>query len=320
MGPQAKRTAVNLLLLVSSLGIAVIVSEACLRLFKPFGSFNSAEELWWFRKSDQDQTKIFTIDPDFGFRPILGTGLYNEYGTGVNGYSLEKRPEVKRLLFIGDSVTAREDIVDALKLVYGEEKFEYWNAGVESFNTVQEVNFYKKYNSRIKPDHVILTFHTNDFETTPVVFFNKGKLVVYAPKKPLREISPRLFKNSYLYRIYLGITSPKEDLDDAIIDETRQSLAELKDILDADNIELTVLVLPILSPYGQWTDEERKSRATIIMILKGLHIRHFDLLPVMHRAIADGVNIRQYPFDAWHPSAEVSMYFAKYLYAHGLLR
>jgi hypothetical protein len=43
-------------------------------------------------------------------------------------------------------------------------------AGVESFNTVQEVAYDRSFNRFIRLDHVILTFHLNDFETTPVAF------------------------------------------------------------------------------------------------------------------------------------------------------
>jgi hypothetical protein len=129
----------------------------------------------------RDNLSTFVIDPDFGFRPILPSGSYTRFGTLANGYAEAKRPGVTRLLFIGDSVTRRGHIVEALKSHYGSQEYEYWNAGVESFNTVQEVEYYRRFNRAIQPDHVILTFHLNDFETTPVWFREADVPGAYAP-------------------------------------------------------------------------------------------------------------------------------------------
>ena len=104
--------------------------------------------------------------------------------------------------------SAISKLVDALKGIYGESNYEYWNAGVESFNAIQEVKFYKEYNSKIKPDHVILTFHNNDFSATPIAFINKDKkLVVYTPHTPLRNLNPWLYKHSAVYRLYFRVTT-----------------------------------------------------------------------------------------------------------------
>ena len=152
-------------MIIFSIIFAVLLLEGFLRIRNTNSLFGAASELYWMRESKHDLTHLFTIDPDFGFRPILENGVYNKFGTLCNHYTGEKNPNKLRLLFIGDSVTARGKIINELRKIYGLEKFEYWNAGVESFNTVQEVQFYKKYNHLIKPDHVILMFHLNDFET-----------------------------------------------------------------------------------------------------------------------------------------------------------
>ena len=166
-----KKWIVNVLLLCGSTLLTVGGIEAVLRITHQYATFGAATELPWMRNNSQDFSQIFTIDPDFGFRPILGTGGYTEYGTSPNTYPVQKRPGITRLLFIGDSVTGRGRIIEAIKQIYDDEVFEYWNAGVESFNTIQEVRFYQRYNAAVYPDHVILTFHLNDFEPTPVAFF-----------------------------------------------------------------------------------------------------------------------------------------------------
>ena len=129
--------------------------------------------------------------------------------TLANDYPLSKSNGKKRLLFIGDSVTRRGHIVDALKDEYGSLKYEYWNAGVESFNTVQEVRYYKHFNRGLRPDEVFLTFHLNDFGTTPVAFREaNGSLVVYVTNVPAQRLNPWLFQRSHLYRSWIGATRP----------------------------------------------------------------------------------------------------------------
>ena len=241
---KAKTIIINVLLILFGLAVALLLMEGYLRWRQPDPFVKTAVELSWTR--DNPGYNIFTVDPEFGFRPIFGNGLYNEYGTKANNYSIEKPPGVTRLLFIGDSVTHRAKIVDALKDIYGEADFEYWNAGVESYNTVQEVNYYKRYNAAIKPDHVILTFHLNDFETTPIAFENEGDgLIVYAPNKPMRDLNPWLFKYSSLYRFLIRLTDDTGDDRAGIVAEAEDSLLELRDLLAVDDIDFTVLVLPV---------------------------------------------------------------------------
>ena len=137
---KAKKFTLNFLLITFSLTIAIVVAEVALRLFFPNHGLGVALQM----ENLRGKNNIFTTDPDMGFRPVLNNGHYNEFGTKINNYKLEKPDQVTRLLFLGDSVANRGKISNALREIYGKEKFEYWNAGVESFNTVQEVNFYKK--------------------------------------------------------------------------------------------------------------------------------------------------------------------------------
>jgi hypothetical protein len=323
MRKRAGSIARNILLIICGIICGLVIAEGLLRLGNTYRTFGAGREWDTIRKSHSDLSKVFTIDPELGFMPILGNGLsgYTKYGTLQNEYSIEKRPGVTRLLFMGDSVTGRGKIVNALRQVYGDKKFEYWNAGVESWATAQEVNFYKKYNWRIKPDHVILTFHNNDFETTPVAFFNaKRQLVVYAPNEPARKLNPWLFKNSYIYRLIIGLTLSEKKKNEAMTDEIRDSLRELRDILNQDHIALTVLIHPVLKPYRQWTREEDYSRKKSIEIMNELGIRYFDLSGVSEKAIRDNVHVRETDGDILHPSEELSMLFAKYLFEKGLLK
>lgn len=127
---RLKKVAVNLLLIIFSIFTSIIIAESFLRFRKPYSTPGAATELTWMRNNPYDLKSVFMVDSDFGFRPILGNSHYNEYGTKPNNCPIKKKPKVTRLLFIGDSVTQRGRIIDGLKFFYGENEFEYWNAGV----------------------------------------------------------------------------------------------------------------------------------------------------------------------------------------------
>lgn len=306
----------RILLVLLTVVVTVVVIEAFLRIVRKSSTFNAATELPWMREN----AAYFTIDPEMGFRPILGTDLYTEYGTVPNRYPIQKSPGKTRLLFMGDSATYRGRIISELKKIYKEDTFEYWNAGVESFNTLQEVKFYQKYNTHIHPDHIILTFHLNDFEPTPVSFINEQKqLVVYIPHTPLKKMNRWLFEKSYLYRLFVGRTlSPTQGRAD-IEKEVQQQLQVLNNDALGKNIRLTVLVLPLFKPYAEWSPDEKSARTKILSILPELHVRYFDLYEPYEKAITAGIRIQENQGDAWHPSQEMAKMFAEYLAHHGIL-
>ena len=316
-----KKKLANLLLLLLTIIVGLIPAEIYLRIKYPDGALGSAVKL--NQMADFTSGECFIIDPDFGFRPVLGNNIYNEYGTLINRYSIKKSPSVTRLLFIGDSVTMQGKIIEALRRLYGEKTFEYWNAGVGSFNTVQEVGFYNKYNYSIKPDHVILTFHMNDFETTPIVFADvKNKLVAYAPDIPQKFVNRHLFKYSYVYRLFLGTVinmELKQKSIEQIENEVKQSLLSLKETLSKDGIRFTVIFHPYLLPYEKWPSFEKGIRDRTIQMFKTLGIRYFDMTEVLYKAERDNINMIMSSGEYFHPSDEMAQYFAKYLYDNNLL-
>jgi hypothetical protein len=310
----------KILLLLTALSLCVLTVEVVFRLTRPQRAFQAASELETFRLNREDLTRVFEVDPEFGFRPLLGNGLYSDYGTRANAYALEKPPGKTRLLFLGDSVTARAHIVEAIRDLYGDERYEYWNAAVESFNTVQEVNYYRRYNAAIRPDHVVLTFHLNDFGTTPIAFMNDEKrLVVYAPNRPLQEISPWLFQRSYTYRYVIGLLSETTTNRQGVIDEVRTSLVDLRDALNLAGARFTVLILPTLLPLNEWSADDRERRTIIRGFLEELDITFIDFLDSLSEALMDGVAVTEHPGDVWHPSPAVAVYFARDVQETGVL-
>lgn len=315
-----KKKVQKVVLLVFSILVALFLAEFLLRVYKPDSSFGTADKLEWVHKYSDDGIEIFKVDDSLGFRPVLGK-FYNKYGALKHEWDLEKNSQRIRLLFIGDSITARGKIIKQLRKVYednGYKNFEYWNAGVESYNTFQQVDYYKKYNRFLKPDRVVLTFVLNDFTNTPVVFLNKeNKFVVYSPDKKLKPISRFLFTKSYLYRILLRI-SYMSRMKENISDDIEEKLKELQDILARDNVSFTVLVFPMLKPYEKWQSWEKKAREDILRILNKLEIRHFDLLEPLNIAFKQNIYPLDNKGDYYHPNDEISSIFANYLFDKSL--
>jgi len=306
----------NSLLSLVGLAVALGAVEISLRFYEPRGVFETGKTVEWGDESSEDLQNLFTLDDALGYRPRLDGKYYNQYGTRTNGYPLEKQPQVRRLLFIGDSVTARGKIIDGLRDNYGEDRFEYWNAGVEGYNTPQQVGFYKNYNSIIKPDVVILTFHNNDFRTTPVLFLDdSNEIFAIYPNRPQRHFNLWLFRHSHLYRFLAGLTFLQAEDEGAIATEVTHAVQELRDILAEEDIEFKVIVFPALKPYQKWSSHEEESRARILDLLEELDIEYFDLLEASDKAIAQGINAHETAGDVWHPSAEISQFFANFLYA-----
>lgn len=264
----------------------------------------------------------FQPDAEAGYIPVVGTVNYDRFGCRVDRYGAngQRLPDNdgnhqagrKRVLFVGDSVTRRGRIQQALEQIYGERAYEYWNAGVESFNTAQELIFYKRFNSALKPDKVILTFHNNDFEDTPLVFADNGELQIHFMRRDGNHINPWLFSHSYLYRWLTGLSL-------GMIDRQRQrahvaeALAGFKATLEQQKIDFSVVLLPILKPYEQWTNREKWSRENALSLFKEQQIRSYDLFADMQKALTEGVSLQETPGDSWHPSVQASQHFARYL-------
>lgn len=311
MRNERKKLVGRLALLVLGLMLGLLVGELLLRRvgLQTFTGATHPMDL------GPDPLQVMELDEELGFMPRIGPEeRYGLYGCLPNEYDVHDRGGRQRLLFIGDSVTHRAKIIEGLKKLYGEEDYEYWNAGVESFNTVQELALYRRSNREIRPDHVILTFHNNDFLQTPVAYRHNGQLHLGVP---LTGASSRwLLRNSALYRTYVLLTTSRTLVE---TDKVEQSLAELKTAVEADGAKLSVVLLPILAPPAEWNGVENESREYSKEILASLNVPLYDLLGTLEKALSDGVNAEEIPGDTWHPSQELADRFAEFLADEGIL-
>jgi len=314
--------AARVILVFASLVLSIMVTEIGLRLFVNESDLIAGDEVTVWRDNAAREKGFYTPDSELGYRPVLGTTKYDEHGTMRNRYALAKPPGKTRVLFIGDSVTHRATIVEALRERYGEQSFEYWNAGVEGFNTPQEVAFYLRWNHRIEPDHVILTFHNNDFEITPVAYVDdQDRMRVFSPSALTEGVNTWLYGNSYVYRLYRRVRAnfaAEQQRDDLAV-RVRESLARLRDQLQARGIQLSVVLFPVLSPPEEWDSWQQWSRQRALAILAELNLRCFDLFEPLTNALANGLPVREELSDHWHPNKTGARCFVDYLVARGLL-
>jgi len=303
--------------------VAILLAEFTLARIAPgIGLPTGRGTLSWMEQAG-DAGAQYVVDGDMGFRPILGEpgSRYCEYGALRNSYPRAKRPGVERVFFIGDSATHRGTIVAGLRAFYGDEGYEYWNAGVESFNTLQELRYYERYNCRAEPDHVVLTLHNNDLRATPVAFRDaQGRFVAYDADRPSASPNPWLYQHSRLYRgqntLRARCTTRGSE---QMLAEIERELGAFARRLEARGVRFSVLVLPILAPLENWSQRELRVRAQSLEMLQRLGLRHFDLLAPLERALELGVEPCQTAGDTWHPSPAMGVAFGAWLKRHALL-
>lgn len=303
---------------VLAAGLTLLAAEGAVRLMAPVPDLFPRWQ-WDTLPKGWDG---YTADSDLGYRPVLGTGEYSEFGTVVNEYPLAKKEGVERLLFLGDSVTHRWRMQRVLVQRCRASPVEFWNAGVEGFNTGQEVEYYLRWNHRVAPDHVTLVFHNNDFVATPVVFRDdEGQVVVANPQAYLSKTDVVLAGRSHLYRHYLGVRISRMLENDPITSatETRAALAKLRDELEKHGIAFDVILVPVFKPLEEWTDYEQRSRSLSLEIFEELGIPFYDLVQPLEVAAGKGIELPESPGDIWHPSEQLARSFARHLIHHGYL-
>lgn len=300
----------GLLLILGLIG-GILLGEVLVRCLKPVAASGGILQ----GNFAAGRMASFQPDDECGYLPKFGDD-FGAQGCHANEYPLPKTPGRKRVLFLGDSVTSRARIVNGLRQRHGP-GVEYWNAGVEGFNTSQEVSLYRRYNRKIRPDLVILCFHNNDFIQTPLVYREQGKLHILTPYHDRQSINLFLFENSYLYRCYVGRGSDRDHAEKAA--KMRRDLAELLGLVRQDGAELRLVLLPLMKSLKEYDWGENWSRDQIRTIADELRLPVYDLIPAMDRALTEGVSTEEVEGDYWHPNAWAADRLAEELIRQRLL-
>ncbi|MEW6070995.1 MAG: hypothetical protein AB1726_00180 [Planctomycetota bacterium] len=322
--PVPGRRGLRLGLIAVALVVAVLAAELLLRVFPPailaraatVSAATAAESPLHPRHG------TYQLDPELGFRPVLGGPLAGLHGCAPNEYASEKPPGVRRLLLVGDSVTQRGAIAAGLREVLGEEGIELWNGGVGGYATHQVERYYARYQAGLGADHVVYTFHLNDFVSTPVVFLDGDKLVICKSPLATKTLRPWLFRWSYLFRWWLARnlaadTAASPEARPEVVQEVEDALVALRDEVEARGARFTVLVFPWLRPLEKWPPHIAHAHAAVLGMLRAHGIAHFDLVDVLETALTEGEVVQQFPRDVQHPSPAFGLRIARAIVERG---
>ncbi|MFP4501729.1 MAG: SGNH/GDSL hydrolase family protein [Candidatus Hydrogenedentota bacterium] len=175
---QRSRIAMNSLLIVLSLLLSVLVAEAGVRLMYPWLA-NYNLEMWRyfaiFKELHPHENLPFTMKPN---REASLYGVHvatNALGFRNPEISAEKPDGVHRIVVLGDSQTfgwgvPEEDTIPRAleaRLHAEDPDYEVINLGVGNYNSIMEVELFKREGLRLAPDTVILVYFVNDAEAIP---------------------------------------------------------------------------------------------------------------------------------------------------------
>lgn len=298
----------ELLLVISSAIGTLVLGDLTLTHYFPLSSVRDVRHLPWIER--QLKFGNFELDSRLGFRPRLNSKRANRFGAVTNEYNDIPRPGVKRLLFIGDSVTHQAHLIRGLRHCLGEENYEYWNGGVGSYNLEQVVRYYQIFLADVNPDHVIYTFHLNDWENTPTLFVSfDGSIHAFESGYPEFNINKFLYLHSNLYHLYLGHLIGSRRRSELSYRTAAELISTLQEKLTSE--KFTVLINPVALPFNKWSDFERRKHEQTIALLESQRIHHYNLAPWLIEAEALKIPIDGK--DRSHPGPIISAFLARKL-------
>jgi hypothetical protein len=297
---------VGLNLLVLAAGVLLV--EAGLRWFYPVSIVNVEAGARQTSPSD-----LVMPDETLGIRPVLGTTLYNKDGILFERSVVSPSPEAYKILFIGDSVTGRARIVEALAKRLAAPNVSLLNGGVDGYNIQQEVEFFLRYQAHLKPNVIVHQMHVNDLQPSNlIVRFRDGSIRSYSPRNKPEDVNYWLYRYSQIYRFFV-LEFRSRFSQDEIRKAAFESLRRLRDYARDNGIELHVFLSPALTPIDTWPAQERAAREYLLRIADELGLKPIDLWPVAERLIAARVDIQEKPGDTWHPNARFGEEAAAYI-------
>lgn len=295
---------INALIVVASVSLSVVACEVGLRLLYPHGALGSGVELEFFRRDQGARWMSNLMMPDeaIGFRPKLNVeGGYDKDGLLHRSHA-EQSDVRRRILFLGDSVTARSRIVRAIERDLHDPTTEFLNGGVEAFNLTQEVNFFLRFQSGLQVDRIIHQVHGNDLRATPIAFRDEtGTLNVYLLNSSRQYVNRWLFQHSFLYRIGLAVFLSRTTESDTL-QEARDNFARMAAFAAERGIKYDVVLFPILVSQDALYRDDRRDWLALEKACREVVQHCVSLLPVLDQLLSQGQPVEEIAGDAWHPN------------------
>ena len=289
-----KKIAANLAVFLGTIFVAFLLGEAAIRLLYPMIA-NYNMEMWRYA-SDLKQP---TPNPKLPFHhfPSKEGDYYgvhiktNAMGFRSREITAAKPDGTKRILLLGDSFTLGwgvpiEQTYSALLEKFLDQKgyhAEVVSQGIGNYNSIMEVELFKRQGVELNPDLVILMYYINDTEPTPAVttsfkysMVKHSYLVAFLFDRYIR-LKP-LINKSYDWKEYYS-NLYKEGSPG--LSGNEEALKELIRICKGRGIQLLMVNIPELRvlkeyPFPLATEFVRR-------VAREGDVPFFDLLPALSR-------------------------------------
>ncbi|MGB0579300.1 MAG: tetratricopeptide repeat protein [Limisphaerales bacterium] len=172
VGQHLRRHGKWWLLTVSS-AFGLLVCEAgvrVMRLAPPVHAIWLADDDSFYRRSTNALLN-YEIKPNFSREFEVGRATSNSHGFRDRSRELEKRPGVRRILVLGDSVVEginyvadHDTVTQHWERLYSGDKTEVLNFGTSGYCTLSEVNLLADKGVAFQPDLVVVVFVYNDYD------------------------------------------------------------------------------------------------------------------------------------------------------------
>jgi len=275
-------------------------------------------EMWKYAKDIKKEADVDGL----GHEHVPNTsGDYMGVPVSINSLGLrdreyaEAKPAGKiRVLMLGDSLTFGwgvriEDtpskmVERQLNEGLSEPRFEVINAGVGNYNTVQEVTYFLKKGSRLKPDVVVLNYFINDAEPTPLKkqsFLAEHSYAAVVGLSAFDTLSRTYFGKADWREYYSNLYRE----DSAAWQAAKKAVADLAEYCRQNGIKLMIVNYPELHILKDYPFT--KVTAAIRDLAAAHQAPFVDLLPTVTDLVPETLWVS--PTDA-HPNATANERFS----------
>ncbi len=214
----------------------------------------------------------------------------NSLGLRDHEYSSKKPENIKRVIFLGDSFTFGWGV--PLEKLYSKQvekmlnrevrKVEVINMGIGNYNSIMEVELFKRKGLMLDPDAVILMYFVNDTEPVPRLK-SKVEYVILRNSYFMAFLFDRLVKLKTFFdkdfewsKYYLSLYS---DENSSNLDANKKAIRELIEICSSKGIKLLVVNIPELRTLKTYQFD--KATTHIKALAAEGNVPFLDLLPAL---------------------------------------
>lgn len=228
----------------------------------------------------------------------------NSLGFRDHEFTLNKNPEVYRVLVVGNSITfgagvRSEDTyvkqTEGLLNSSTSKTYQVINAGVGAYHFEHYYLFIKEYIEEIDPDYLVIGFCINDLRPREVVAprYRVRKINISNFTSTVKHVIKRTIKKSPLFQVFsyfrfsntynrtkfntLWISQVMMSWEnDELVEKFTSMLDEIKRLTEEMDIEFSIVVFPEMNQLINY-EKYGAPRGKLLRILQNLQISYLDL-------------------------------------------